>query len=107
MFKKFAISMVAVMVLSLMSTSAKADAHWSQWEYIGNGVSVSFTQVTRDTWTWKFRNDEGATIRYMEFNYIDSQGTHPDILPVDVKPGAAFGGWAAFTSSTRPTIVIT
>jgi hypothetical protein len=43
----------------------------------------------------------------MEFIYVDSEGEHKDVLPVDLKEGKAFGGWAAFTASSAPKFTIT
>jgi hypothetical protein len=42
----------------------------------------------------------------MQFEYTDKDGTHPDVLPMNLKPGEVFGGWAAFTASSNPTIRI-
>ena len=47
--------------------------------------------------TLEFRNDGAVTITYMDFYYTDKTGRHEDWLPFPLKPGATFGGWAAFT----------
>ena len=95
--------MLAALTLITVSTTLQAGT-WSAWQPCGNEVSVSVTQVTHDTWTWKFRNDGSTTITHLDFTYTDSQGTHNDVMPVNLKPGEVFGGWAAFTSSSWPII---
>ena len=94
--------------LGLLATTVQADeGRWSSWRgFDSELVSVSFSQVERDTWTWKFRNDGGQTITYMKFQYTDKDGSHSDVLPVDLKPHAVHGGWASFTASSNPTIRI-
>ncbi len=105
--------LLVVAVLSLMFTlgrrPAEGDPNWSPWQRFNGGapVSVSFTQVNRDTWTWKFRNDGARPIVLLKFQYTDRDGTHADILPGDLQPGQVFGGWAAFTASSSPTIRLT
>lgn len=95
-------------MLSISTLQAGAwSGDWSSWEYVSNQVSVSYSQVQRDTWTWKFRNESATTtITYLSFKYWDKDGEHSDVLPGSLRPGEAFGGWAAFTASSRPTIVI-
>ena len=95
-----------ILSIGLCSRTAHADTQWSGFQSVGSGVSVSFAQVNRDTWTWKFRNDEDTTITYMDFKYTDSKGDHKDTLPGSLGPHKVFGGWAAFTASSRPTIEI-
>jgi hypothetical protein len=95
-------------MLSISTLEARAwSGDWSTWDYLSNQVSVSYNQVQRDTWTWKFRNEGVTTIKYMSFKYWDKDGEHRDVLPGSLRPGEVFGGWAAFTASSRPTIVIT
>jgi hypothetical protein len=92
------------------SAEAKTDntGDWSSWQYLTDLVSVSYNQVEHDVWTWKFRNESNSTtITYMSFKYWDEDGEHSDVLPVRLEPGEVFGGWAAFTASSRPTIAIT
>lgn len=97
-----------VLALGGSAPSAQADdGHWSSWRsFDSEEVSVSFNQVKRDTWTWKFRNDGNRTITYMKFQYTDKDGTHSDLLPIDLKPRAAHGGWTSFTASSNPSIRI-
>ena len=87
---------------------------WTAYTSIGEGVSVSFTAVTKTTYTWAFRNDGTTTITGMKFSYsyIDADSgqykTDTDILVLSLKAGRSFGGWAAYTAVTRsaPTIKI-
>jgi hypothetical protein len=84
-----------------------SDGEWSDWEYLTDEVSVSFLQVQGDTWTWRFRNDSDVTtITYLSFKYTDSEGEHGDVLPGSLSPRSVFGGWAAFTASSEPTITL-
>ena len=96
-------------MLSISTLQVRAGSgDWSTWDYLSNQVSVSYNQVQRDTWTWKFRNESAdTTITYMSFKYRDKDGEHTDVFPGRLRPGEAFGGWSAFTASSRPTIVIT
>jgi len=82
---------------------------WTPWYSLSGGydhVSVSVCRIDRETWTWKFRNDDSRTITDLEFEYTDASGTHSDVLPGSLKPYGVFGGWAAFTANSRPLIVI-
>jgi hypothetical protein len=74
---------------------------------LSDGVEISYAQVNGDTWTWRFHNDNAATITTMEFTYEDKDGMHNDSFPGELKGFQTFGGWAAFTASSRPTIRIT
>ena len=94
---------VAILALAGVTT-AQAEDKWSSFEDIGQGVSVSYCQVSKTMWTWKFRNDQQTTITYLAFTYSDKDGAHRDIFPGSLAGGKAFGGWAAFTASSRPTI---
>ena len=99
-------TLIILLVFALTIISAKADAVWTAWKDIGEKISVSFTQVNKSTWTWKFRNDGETTVTYMDFNYTDTKGTHPDVFPGTLAPHKAFGGWAAFTAESKPEIKI-
>jgi hypothetical protein len=98
----------AVLFCGWQVPSARADSTWSTWQSFGNGVSVSFKQVDRAIWTWKFRNDdEFRTITSMSFNVSDDSGAHGDSLPGILRPGNVFGGWAAFTAdATVPERIV-
>jgi hypothetical protein len=98
---------VKALALPILLVSALAFAgNWSMWQSFSNnaGVSVSFSDVDSETYTWRFRNDGERTITFLSFEYTDKDGTHSDVLPGDLAPHAIFGGWAAFTASSRPTI---
>lgn len=97
---------LGTVVLGFSSAQA-GESGWSTYERIGYGLSVSYCRVDRETWTWKFRNDENTTVNYLRFKYIDSEGEHADTLPVDLEPYQAVGGWTAFTASSRPIIRVT
>ena len=96
-------------LLSISTLQARAGSgDWSTWDYLSNQVSVSYNQVQRDTWTWKFRNESATTtVTYMSFKYWDKDGEHRDVFPGRLRPGEVFGGWSACTARSRPTIVIT
>jgi hypothetical protein len=79
---------------------------WSAYEYLGNGVSVSYCQVNNTTWTWKFRNDGDTTITYMSFEYVDTRGSHSDVIPSNISPGGSSGGWSVYTAYSKPDIRI-
>jgi hypothetical protein len=113
MFKAWFGYLVAVAVLGAAASASASD--WSMFRPAGNGVSVSFAAVDRTTYTWKFRNDGDNTIKYMEFtySYVNAETglyqTDKDVLPVPLGAAKVFGGWAAFTSTSRrpPAIQIT
>jgi hypothetical protein len=87
--------------------SANADIQWSVWQSLGNNVSVSFGQVPgTTTWTWRFQNNGTAAITYMDFYVTDTTGRNIDVFPGTLAPGQIFGGWAAFTAVSPPTISI-
>lgn len=101
-----------ILCLLLFGLTTTVWGGWGPWSDLGSFVSVSYSQVNGNTWTWKFRNDGSSTITYMEFKYTDSLGVHQgglNVLPFDLKPGQAFGGWTAFasTGSSRPSVAIT
>lgn len=78
------------------------------WSSLGSNVYVHFKAVgdassPRATWTWCFINKADRKITYFEFGYSDLEGEHVDVLPGILKPDGSFGGWAAFTSTGRPT----
>jgi hypothetical protein len=77
---------IAVTLCGLLSLSACA-SDWSAWSSIGDDVSLSYTQLTKETWTWKFRNDGSIAITFMTFTYTDANGEHPGVLPGSLKPG--------------------
>ncbi|BCM92470.1 hypothetical protein IAD21_04350 [Abditibacteriota bacterium] len=82
-------------------------SNFGPYSYVSHEVSVSYAQIKGDTWTWRFlNNSDSTTITYMAFKYRDKDGEHANILPGQLKPGAAFGGRAIFTASSRPTIII-
>ena len=95
----------AVTLCGLLSLSACA-SDWSAWSSIGDDVSLSYAQLTKETWTWKFRNDGSIAITFMTFTYTDANGEHPGVLPGSLKPGVVYGGWGAYAASSPPTIVI-
>jgi len=103
----------ALVTLLCVSGLIEAD-DWTPYTSIGEGVSVSFKQVQKTTYTWSFRNDQSTIITSMTFSYsyFDAKGgeykTDKDVIPLSIKPGKAFGGWAAFSAETRtqPTITI-
>jgi hypothetical protein len=102
------LALAATLSIMSMPRNVRADDSWSTWQSFEHArVSVSFNQVNKETWTWKFRNDGADTITFMEFEYTDKTGTHHDVLPGSLKPGHVFGGWAAFTASSNPSIHIT
>jgi hypothetical protein len=77
---------VAVTRCALSSLSARA-SEWSAWSSIGDDVSLSYTQLTKETWTWRFRNDGSTAITFMTFTYTDADGEHPGVLPGSLEPG--------------------
>ena len=91
--------MMAVFVVGLLHLRPAVAGDWQPWQSAGNGVSVSFKQVNKDTWTWRFRNDAASTITFLEFSY-DDNGPHTDVLPATLASGESFGGWSAFTASS-------
>ena len=81
------------------------------WVWLEPGISVRKTQVTKETCTWGFRNDDTSrTLAAMRFDFpytpLKQAGgynpydktTNKDILPYPLKPGAVVGGWAAYTA---------
>jgi hypothetical protein len=94
-----------------------AYAEWGPWQTIGDGqVAVSFSQVKSDMCTWQIKNTGSTTLKTFEFSYTyvpaDSpytQKTDKDILPYPLKPGAAVGGWTAYSASTHrcPVTLVT
>ena len=96
---------IAITLCGLLSLSACA-SHWSSWSSIGEDVSVSYTQLSRGTWTWKFRNDGSTSITFMTFTYADASGEHPGVLPGSLQPGIVYGGWGAYSASSPPIISI-
>ena len=106
--KAIVFSVGLALTIGASAPSALADeGQWSSWRsFDSEEVSVSFNQVKRDTWTWKFRNDGNRTITYMKFQYTDKDGTHSDLLPANLKPKAVHGGWTSFTASSNPSIRI-
>ena len=105
-FSRIFVGAALALALGSVATETKADTgEWSRWRSFDRAhVSVSFLQVNRNTFTWKFRNDGASTITYMKFEYEDNDGTHVDFLPGSLRPNAAIGGWAAFTAVSMPTI---
>ena len=100
-------SLFTLLALFVGIHNATADVSWSYWQPLGQQVSVSFSEVPgSSTWTWKFRNDGATAITYMDFYYTDNTGKHTDVLPGRLNPGQTFGGWAAFTASSAPIILI-
>jgi hypothetical protein len=112
--KKIPLAAALVGALVFLTTpaapQAAAQTVWTDWQSLGDSVSVSFTQVpgSGGIWTWKFRNDGSQAIGYMDFYYTDNTGKNSDILPNagPFKPGDIIGGWAAFTANSAPTIQI-
>jgi hypothetical protein len=96
---------VAVTLCGLVSCSTPG-SEWSAWSSLGGDVSVSYTPLTKETWTWRFRNDGSDAITFMAFTYTDSDGEHPGVLPGPLRPGKVYGGWGAYGASSPPTIVI-
>jgi hypothetical protein len=96
---------LAVTLCGLLSLSAGA-SDWSEWSSIGDDVSLSYMQLTRETWTWRFRNDGSTAITFMTFTYTDAEGEHADVLPGSLAPGKVYGGWGAYAASSPPIIVI-
>ena len=96
---------IAIILCCLVSLSGCASA-WSSWSSIGEDVSLSYMQLTKWTWTWKFRNDGPTSVTFMTFTYSDANGEHPDVLPGSLQPGAVYGGWGAYAASSPPIIVI-
>jgi hypothetical protein len=81
---------------------------WGAWQAMGSsGVSIRFCRVTRNYVTWMFRNDRSPTIRSMDFKYNDRRGIRYDLIPFSLKPGQAFGGWAAFLADQPGTLTVT
>jgi hypothetical protein len=114
MHKRLWITVLALVGLFAALPGAHAD-NWTYFMALGNNVSVSFVRVDNTTYAWKFRNDGYNTITDMKYtySYIDADSglskTDADILPVPIKPGGVFGGWAAFSANTRfqPSLRIT
>jgi hypothetical protein len=96
---------IAVTLCGSLSLSACA-TYWSAWSSIGDDVSLSYARLTKETWTWKFRNDGSTVITFMTFTYTDADGEHPNALPGSLPPGAVYGGWGAYAASSPPSIVI-
>jgi hypothetical protein len=96
---------IALALCGLLSSCA-SPTDWREWWSIGDDVSVSYAQITKQTWTWRFRNDGSTDITYMTFTYIDANGEHSDVLPGSLAPGKVYGGWGAYAASSRPMIVI-
>jgi len=98
--------------VAILAAAAAYAENWSMFYIIGNNVSVSFTPVDGNTYTWKFRNDGSNTIRYMQFTYSYVEAntgvykTDTDVLPGTLRPGEVFGGWAAFTAQSHQPPVI-
>ncbi len=113
---KFSRALALMLCLTPVTMITQAQSHsirtsffkeeWSGWEALGQGVAVSYCEVDKKTWTWRFRNDGTTTITNMTFSYRDKDGTHPDLIPGSLKPREVFGGWASFTSSSKPTITL-
>jgi hypothetical protein len=94
----------AAALLCIPVASAPAQSGCSgPWQTIGSNVSVTFTQVTRENWTWCLRNDALRRLVYLKFGYTDTKGDHEDLLPYGLDQGKAIGGWAAYMSSGRPS----
>jgi hypothetical protein len=96
---------IAVTLCGLLCLSACA-SDWSAWSSMGDDVSLSYTQLTKETWTWRFRNDGSTAITFMTFTYTDANGEHPDVLPGSLQPGEVYGGWGAYAASSPAIIVI-
>jgi len=96
---------IAVILCGLLSLSACA-SNWSVWSSIGDDVSLSYTRLNKETWTWRFRNDGSTAITFMTFTYTDANGEHSNVLPGSLQPGAVYGGWGAYAASSPPNIVI-
>lgn len=103
---------VLLLVLSSIAVGAVLADDWSYFVPLGNSLSVSFAQVDSTTYTWKFRNEGYNRIKYLEFtySYIDAgtglYRTDQDVLPGSLGSGEAFGGWTAFTASSRSQPII-
>ncbi len=92
---------LAGVVLAAAAPTADA-AGYGPWISLGSGVSVRFMNIGPGQ-TWMFRNDGPKSIVLLRFTYTDRKGTHPDVLPVTLKPGQGFGGWGSFLSTGRVT----
>jgi hypothetical protein len=106
---------ILVVMLAISGAIQAADRGHAPWRSIGHNVSVRVWAVrgVRNTWSWDFRNDGSSTITYMTFNYVayhpdGTTSTHGDIVPFDLRPGQAVGGWIAFAadSVSEPAIFI-
>jgi hypothetical protein len=96
---------IAATLCGLLSSCA-SPTDWREWSSIGDDVSLSYSQLTKQTWTWRFRNDGSTAITFMTFTYTDVDGEHPDVLHGSLAPGKVYGGWGAYAASSRPMIVI-
>jgi len=96
---------LAALLTFLMTTQLIA-GEWSPWFYLSDDIEVKYVQVTKDTWSWAFRNISSKTVTYMKFHYVDAKGSHNDFLPGKLQQNQTVGGWAAFTAVSRPLITI-
>ena len=96
---------IAITFCGLLSSCA-SPTDWREWSSIGDDVSLSYSQLTKQTWTWRFRNDGSTAITFMTFTYTDVDGEHPDVLHGSLAPGKVYGGWGAYAARSRPIIVI-
>lgn len=106
MLKRAPFLLSFVLVASQYDVTAYA-SDFGPYSSLSHEVSVSYAKTKRNQWTWKFlNNSDTTTITYMAFRYVDKSGSHDDFLPGKLAPGTAFGGWGAYSASSRPTITI-
>jgi hypothetical protein len=98
----FVLGFIIASLVPLFADNSLANNANEPWVSIGNAISArqQYTGVDQ-TYTWFFRNDGTQHITGMKFNYIDSLGSHPELLLGKLDPGGTFGGWAAYTSNGR------
>jgi hypothetical protein len=106
-------------VAAVLLCSHQSPAQETRWVPVGKDVFVKWTIVTRDFegrdhfWTWHIKNGGRETITTLEFEYHGTKKGAPfvgrDLVPYDLAPGQAHGGWSSFSavSSTTPGIRIT
>jgi hypothetical protein len=93
---------------------ANAVAAVGEFEPMGHGVSICFSRVGANAYTWSLRNDSFVTVTALRFrsSYISletGQPMHVDgLIPARLEPGQSIGGWELWSvdSYTRPHIQI-
>jgi hypothetical protein len=96
------------------SSVVNAVAAVGEFEPMGQGVSIRFSRVEANAYTWLLRNDSFVTVTTLRFcgSYTSletGQLVHIDgLIPARLEPGRSIGGWELWgvDSYTRPHIQI-